>query len=301
MEDSLWIALTIAAAFLQNIRSLLQKQLTGRLSVNGASYVRFCYALPFVWLYLTALLATRSLPLPGAEFWGFCFVGAVGQMVATSALVASFAQRNFAVGTAFSKTEVLQAALFGLVVLGDPVSESLVAGIAISLVGVWLLLVGSSGTPGFLRGTLNAPGMSAALALGLISGGAFAVAFVAYRGAALSLPTGDYLVRAGLTLVAAVTLQTVLMAAYLRLREPGQLRRVIHAWRPGLAVGISGALASVGWFTAATLASAALVRGLGQIELIFALLTSAWFFRERLKPQEVLGAVLVVAGVWVLL
>ena len=71
----MWIALTVAAAFLQNIRSLLQKRLTGRLSVNGASYVRFCYALPFVWVYLGVLLVDRSLPVPAQQFWGFCLVG----------------------------------------------------------------------------------------------------------------------------------------------------------------------------------------------------------------------------------
>ena len=145
------------------------------------------------------------------------------------------------------------------VVLGDPVSASLVAGITISLVGVWFLMVDSP-RRGLFAG---APGTRAALGLGLLSGACFAVAFVAYRGAALSLPSGDFLLRAGVTLVTAVSLQTLLMAGYLRLREPGQLQRVIQAWRPGFAVGVAGALASVGWFTAATLESAALVRGLG--------------------------------------
>ena len=47
----LWLGITLAAAFFQNVRSLLQKRLTGELSVNGAAYVRFLYAVPFAWAY----------------------------------------------------------------------------------------------------------------------------------------------------------------------------------------------------------------------------------------------------------
>ena len=118
----LWIPITVAAAFLQNVRSVLQKQLTGRLSVNGATYVRFCYGLPFAWLYLAMLSSSREIPEPSLQFLGYCLAGGIGQMLATACLVASFTYRNFAVGTAFSKTEVVQAAVFGLVVLGDMVS-----------------------------------------------------------------------------------------------------------------------------------------------------------------------------------
>ena len=52
----LWIPITIAAAFMQNLRSALQKYLKGRLSTGGATYSRFFYAVPFAWLYLAALV-----------------------------------------------------------------------------------------------------------------------------------------------------------------------------------------------------------------------------------------------------
>ena len=56
-----WIPITILAAFLQNVRSMLQKQATRTLSGNGAAYTRFLFALPFVWLYLSFLLLDRAL------------------------------------------------------------------------------------------------------------------------------------------------------------------------------------------------------------------------------------------------
>ena len=39
----LWIPITIAAAFLQNVRSTLQKYLKGRIGTTGATFVRFGY------------------------------------------------------------------------------------------------------------------------------------------------------------------------------------------------------------------------------------------------------------------
>jgi drug/metabolite transporter (DMT)-like permease len=289
----IWIVITVAAAFLQNVRSMLQKRLTGRLSVNGATYVRFLYALPLVWLYLAGLASRQDLPLPNAEFLLYCLAGGVGQILATACLVGSFAHRNFSVGTALSKTEVVQAAIFGLLVLGDPISWQVMTGIAVSLVGVLLL----SNRVGF-KDVFRA---DRAVLLGLVSGAAFAVAIVSFRGASLALSSGDYLIRAAFTLAVAVSMQSLIMGAYLGAFESGELRRVVRAWRPASVVGLTGMLASAGWFTAVTLESAALVRAVGQVELLFTFAASIWFFGERVGWREAVGVALVVIGIWVLL
>ena len=44
---SLWIPITIAAAFLQNVRSALQKNLKGVMGTTGATFVRFGFGMPF--------------------------------------------------------------------------------------------------------------------------------------------------------------------------------------------------------------------------------------------------------------
>lgn len=289
----LWIPITIAAAFLQNVRSMLQKQLTGRLSVNGATYIRFCYALPLAWLYLAALSLSRAVPEPTLEFVGYCLAGGMGQMLATACLVASFTYRNFAVGTAFSKTEVVQAAVFGLVVLGDLISWRVGIGIGLSLIGVLMLSAGIR-----LREVWK---LDRAAGLGLLSGALFAAAIVSYRGAALALESGDFLVRASFSLAISVSMQTLIMGAYLLAREPGQMRRVAAAWRPAFWVGLTGMLASAGWLTAVTLETAALVRAVGQVELLFTFAASVWFFKERVSSREMLGVAFVVLGIYVLL
>jgi drug/metabolite transporter (DMT)-like permease len=289
----LWIPLTIAAAFLQNLRSMLQKRATGALSTNGATYTRFLFGLPFIWLYLGGLSLQGTLPAPNAQFLLYSLVGGVAQIFATATLVAAFTHGNFAVGTAFSKTEAAQTALLGLILLGDTVSGWALAGILVSFVGVVVL-----SNPGRLGRLLEG---NRAMVLGLLSGGGLAVASVSYRGAALSLPDGDFLVRSGATLAVAVTLQTLIMAAYLRVREPLELTRVLRSWRSSLWVGLVGAAASALWFAAMTLVNAGLVRALGQVELLFTFMASIWFFGERVTAKEVIGVVLVVAGLWLLL
>lgn len=289
----LWIPITIAAAFLQNVRSMLQKRATGDLSVNGAAYTRFCFALPFVWVYLVGLGAWSELPEPNIEFLAYCLVGGVAQILATAFLVASFTQGNFAVGTAFSKTEVLQTALFGLLLLGDTLTLDAAAGIAVSFLGV--VILSFRGRLGMLLSG------NRALLLGVLAGAGFGVAAVCYRAASLALPDGGFLQRAGCTLAVTVTLQTLIMGSYLVLREPGELTRVARSWRSSIWVGLTGSTASAGWFTAMTLVSAGLVRAVGQVELLFTFAAAVWFFGERVTVREVLGSLLIILGILLLI
>ena len=301
----LWIPLTIAAAFMQNVRSLLQKQLTGRLSVTGAMATRFLYAAPFAVLYvaLLAQLQGVALPQPSAPFLVWCVTGGVAQIVGTQLLVGLFQQRNFAVGTAYSKTETVQAALFGALLLGEHIDLRTAAAIGVSLVGV--LLFSLSSAP--LRPVNLITGLFSAVGLrGLASGSAFGVSAVCYRAATTSLAdpaaaTHSYLMQAAFTLACVTLLQSLLLIVYMRSREPKTLRAVRAAWRPAVWVGVAGMLASTGWFTAMTLGPVAQVRTLGQIELLFTFLTATLWFRERVRPAEAVGVALLVAGIALLL
>jgi drug/metabolite transporter (DMT)-like permease len=181
------------------------------------------------------------------------------------------------------------AALFGLVLLGDRLAPLALAGILVGLIGLVLL----SATRGLGGGVLNR-----AAAVGLASGAAFAVSAVAYRAASLSLAdAGGLLIRPAFTLACVTLTQTVLMTGYLRLRAPGRVGAVMRAWRIAAPVGAAGMLASLGWFAAFTLASAAQVKAVGQVELFFSWLT-AWFaFGERPSRRETLGMALVAGGI----
>lgn len=229
------------------------------------------------------------------QFAGHVLAGAVCQIVGTVALIRSFQTRNFAVGIAYSKTETVQAALFAAVILGESMSPIAMTGILVSLLGVALL-----STPEGWRVLLHS-GPGPALWYGVAAGAGFGISAVLYRGASLSLPSGDFLVRAAITLVAATTIQTVGMGAYLIWRDRNSVIRIGQVWKRGVWVGLAGMLASAGWFTAMTLERAAYVRALGQVELLFAFVLTLVAFREKVRMSEVLGAVAVVSGLILLL
>ena len=286
-----WLLLTFLGAFLQNIRSFLQRRITDNLSINGSSFVRFLFAIPLA--FVVVLLLVDRIPSLPWTFLGYVIAGGIAQIVGTSCLISAVVKGNFSVGTTLSKTEAAQAALFGLVVLGDAITVSIALGILVSLAGV-ACLSWSSGS--FL------PNLSRrALILGLISGTGFAVAAVCFRGASLSLEFGEFFERAALTVLVAVTLQSIILGIYLLVREPGELARVFQNWRVSSVIGCVGMLASLCWFSAMTLNSAAVVRAVGQIELLFTLMTTIWLFKERLRIVQLLGMVLIVAGIWLLI
>ena len=120
----LWIPITIAAAFLQNLRSVLQKRLTDTLSTWGVTSARFVYAAPLAALLLAGLLVGtgQSAPPPNPTFVISGLLGGLAQILATGLLIHLFSYKNFTVATAFTKTEPVQTALFGIVLLGDRLS-----------------------------------------------------------------------------------------------------------------------------------------------------------------------------------
>lgn len=295
----LWIPITVAAAFSQNLRSALQKHLKGALSTAGATYVRFLYAAPLAVIY-AAVLAGLDFVVPNVNstFVLAAAIGALTQILATALLIYLFSFRNFAVGTTYSKTETVQTAIFGLVILGDQLSAWAVFGIVVSLVGVMAISVAAGEVTwrNLGRSLLHRTAL-----IGIASGTLFGLSAVSIRAASLSLGGDGFMMQAAFTLACVTVFQTLVMSLYMRLREPRQITKSFQAWRVGGLVGLFGMVGSSCWFSAMTLQNAAYVRALGQIELVFTFIASYVFFRERSNGTEVVGVFLVVAGIVVLL
>lgn len=288
---SLWVLFTLFAAATQTLRFVLQKRLKGAgLSTGGATFARFLFAAPIATTAALVALAQADWALPplGSTFAGFVVIGALGQIVATFLTVALFSLRNFAVGIAFTKTETVQVAAFSALLLSETVSPAGWLAIAIGLAGV--LTLSRTPEPGARR-------FGRAALYGLLAGALFGLSAIGYRGATLALQPLPFLARAVVALAAATVLQSVVMGLWLCWREPGEVGRVARRWRQTLPVGVTGVLGSFGWFTAFSLQNAAYVRALGQVEIVFTLLASVLFFRERLALREGLGIALVVVSV----
>jgi drug/metabolite transporter (DMT)-like permease len=212
----------------------------------------------------------------------------VGQLVATALLLRTMEERNFAIGVVYSKTEIVQIALFAIVLLGDPLSAATAAAIALATVGLVLLSPRPAGEAQAARAWT-----SRAALFGLGSGAAFAVSAVGYRGGALALEAQSLFIAAAYVLVWAQTIQTLLLGGWLQARRPGVIAEVLRQWRLSLAAGFLGAAGSAGWFTAMALEPVAHVRTLGLVEVLFSLAVSRRLFKERIGWRELAGTALV--------
>jgi drug/metabolite transporter (DMT)-like permease len=295
----LWIPITVAAALFQNIRTTMQQKIRGVLSVDGANFVRYLYGAPLALCMLAFLVfgTGRHIPTLSLGFFAWVTAAGVAQIVATSLMIHAFTLRNYAVGTVYSKTETVFVALFSTFIAHEGLKLGAWVGILVCLSGVAILSV--RGNFASVRSVLADLTHKGAL-YGLLSGAIFAVAAGGIREAS-KLIEGDFMVR-GITVLACMnTIQVVLMALYLSRRDRPQLGKVWVNWRSSVWVGIFSVLGSACWALAMTLENAALVRAVGQIELVFTFIASHLVLKERPSAGEWIGSVLVVGGVVLIL
>jgi drug/metabolite transporter (DMT)-like permease len=291
----LWIVFTIAAALSQTIRNALQRELTTTVGTAGATHVRFLFGLPFAILFLAAIVFVMRVPLPSANlaFIAWCAFGAVAQIAATALMLMAMQNRSFVVAIAYIKTEPVLVAIFGLAFLGDVLTLPVAAAIIIATAGV----IAMSVTPGPAAANSVKPA-----ALGIVAGAFFALAAVGFRGAVLSLGGSEqFLVSAAYTLVVSLAIQTALLSLWLIAADRKGFLAIFRAWKPSLSAGFMGALASQFWFMAFALSTAASVRTLALIEVLFAQIISQRLFSQKTTLREALGILLVVAGIALLL
>jgi drug/metabolite transporter (DMT)-like permease len=283
-----WALFTVIAAFSQTVRNAAQRQLTTTLGTVGATHVRFLFGFPFALIFLAGVLLAggESLPRPGLSYWAWVADGALAQIAATALMLAAMNQRSFVVTIAYIKTEPVQVALFGLILLGDAVTPSLALAILVATAGVVVMSLKPGAAAGGMRPTLS----------GLAAGAMFGLSAVGFRGAILSLALPSYLMAATFTLAIGLLLQSALLTAYLWLRDPKVLTAIMRSWRPSLFAGFMGALASQFWFLAFALATAASVRTLALVEVLFAQAISRFAFKQQTTPREMAGIVLIVIG-----
>jgi drug/metabolite transporter (DMT)-like permease len=287
-----WALFTIIAAAAQTVRNATQRGLTATLGTVGATHVRFLFGFPFALVFLTAVMIAldQALPRPPLVYWPWIIDGALAQIAATALMLAAMNERSFLVVYAYIKTEPVQVALFGLLFLGDVVTPGMAAAILIATAGVVSMAL-KPGTSSDLQATL----------LGLGAGAMFALSAVGFRGAILSLGLSSYVMAATFTVVVGLLMQAVLLSLYLWLRQPAVLASIIAAWRPSLFAGFMGALASQFWFLAFALTTAASVRTLALVEVLFAQGISRFIFKQPTTGRENFGIVLIVIGVALLL
>ncbi len=286
----LWAVFTLIAAAAQTARNAMQRELTATLGTVGATHVRFLFGFPFALIFLAGVvIATgQDLPQTPLAFWPWVVAGALGQIVATALMLSAMGERSFVVAYAYIKTEPVQVALFGLIFLGDHITPLSAAAILIATAGVIVMsLKPGAASAGTMRSTL----------IGLGGGTMFALSAISYRGAILALQNPDFVLAATFTLAVGLVVQAALLSLYLALRDPQVLRAIMHAWKPSLFAGFMGAFASQFWFLAFAITTAANVRTLALVEVLFAQGVTRFIFKQPTTKREGVGIVLVVIGV----
>jgi drug/metabolite transporter (DMT)-like permease len=286
----LWILMTAAAAPLQVARNALQRGLVGDAGPWGATLVRFLFGLPFsLAIFGAVALVTRGAsPHFSAGYAVAVGLGAVSQIGATAALLVAMRRAGFAVATVMQQSSLPLSAVFGWLALGDRIGAHAWIGIAVTTVGLAILSWPR-------RDQLAGAGLGTAL--GLASGGAFAVALNAYRQAGLALEPHHPIYSATASVCVAQAVQTTIMVTALALLRPASLAAVGRSWRPSLGAGFFGAAASACWFAALALAPAGPVRAVGVIEAPIAAAAGRRLFKERLSPRQLAGGALAAVGV----
>lgn len=290
----LWALFTVAASAGQTLRNALQRDLTARLGVVGATHVRFLFGFPFSLLFLGLMVAITGDAIPSVALASLPVVAiaALAQIGATGLMLAAMKTKSFVVTTAYTKTEPVLVALFGLAFLGEALSVPMALAILVATIGVLLTAWPKDGAGGW-----SLP----ALALGLASAALFAVSAIAFREAIRSLPSGGFGIRASTILALGLAFQSAALTLFLVATDRPALRAIMKLWRPSLFAGFMGALASQFWFLGFALATAAQVRTLALIEVFFARLISGKMFSEKPSPREGLGLILIILGVGLLL
>jgi drug/metabolite transporter (DMT)-like permease len=287
----MWVVVTLFATVFQTSRTAFQHRLRSLLSVSGAGFVRYVYGAPIA-LSAVAIAKLIGADLPGiaSGFWWKIFCGGLAQIVATVMLIRAFDARNFAIGTVFSKTEVVQVALFSLLFLGEGLHVGGYFAIVVCLLGVALLATkGQRFSSAMLK--------DGAALYGSLAGGLFGLAAVSIRAATKNLSGASAPVKALVALAVMNSIQTVVHGSYLLFREPGQAKLALVHWRSSAIVGVLSVCGSACWALAFVLQNAARVRTLGQIELLFTFAISRFWFKDKHVKAEYVASALVLAGV----
>ena len=292
----LWVVFTIAAAATQALRTAVQRRMTATLGNLGASYIRFSYAFPIAWLFcvLYGSYGGTAFPDLPAIFWFWINLAALTQVIFTILLVQLFSHRSFAAAVAFSKTEVLQSAIFEALILGVIVTVQ--TGVAIAL-GVFATVLLSFAKANLAVANLRATLFSRQVAIGLAAGAFLGFCTVCYGAALHSMVGGDVIGNAMYAAAIGTTIQAVCFGIYIFIARREQFIASFVEWRQCGIAGVWAATTSVCWFAGFALYSVAPVRAVGQIELLFSVGFSVLYFKERVSRVELTAIALLATSI----
>jgi drug/metabolite transporter (DMT)-like permease len=286
----MWIFITLFAAGCQSVRTAYQNTLARETGFLHATMSRSLFGLPLVSVYLVAcwqLFGWISVD-NNLRFWVAASICAIAQIMATYFMLRAFQSGSFALGTLLAKTEAVLAALIGLPLLHYTLTIGSWIGIFLGVLGAVVMSVKWK--------NIKQAHKDISLLLGLASGFCFAVTSVTASMASHSL-SGSLITSAGITLWYVLAMQSIILCGIQIYRSKDLLAPFKNELALSCKVGVLSSLGSIGWFTGFALVNPALVKTLGQIEIIGTLYYSKVRFAEKMTKQQWIGGAMIVMSV----
>ena len=279
-----WILFTLGAVVMQTVRNALQSKLSGAVNTSGVTLSRFILAPPIALVYLLILYSSSASQVPefSGTFIAVILCASLLQIAATSLMVILFKQKNFAIGAGLAKSEALVAGVVGMLFFGSYLTPLGWAGIVIGAIAVFVL---SSGN--------RLHGISVqTMVIGLACGTCFALTSLLVREASHMLNV-QHTVAAAWVLLWVLCVQTISLSGYIALTKPFVFRQLTNAKKQVLAISTVSCLGSIYWFTAMALQHVALVKTLGQLEVLLTLILSHYWLKNAVTKREIAGLLLI--------
>ena len=279
-----WILFTLGAIVMQTVRNALQSKLSGAVNTSGVTLSRFILAPPIALVYLLILYSSSASQVPefSGSFIAVILCASLLQIAATSLMVILFKQKNFAIGAGLAKSEALVAGVVGMLFFGSYLTPLGWAGILIGAIAVFVL---SSGN--------RLHGISVkTMVIGLACGTCFALTSLLVREASHMLNV-QHTVAAAWVLLWVLCVQTISLSGYIALTKPFVFRQLTNAKKQVLAISTVSCLGSICWFTAMALQHVALVKTLGQLEVLLTLVLSHYWLKNTVTKREIAGLLLI--------
>lgn len=286
----MWIIITLFAAGCQSVRTAYQNSLSRDAGFLHATMSRSLYGLPLVSVYLFVcycLFGWVTLP-EDMKFWLVASICAVSQIIATYLMLRVFQSGSFTQGTLLAKTEAVQAALIGLPLLHYALTVGAWLGVVLGVLGALVMSIKWK--------DLKQAHKDTSLIFGLASGFCFAITSVT-ASMATHMLSGSIITSAGVTLWYVLALQSVILCGIQIVKSRDVLAPFRCSLGLSMKVGILSSLGSIAWFTAFALANPALVKTLGQIEVLGTLYYSKVRFKEKLSKQQWVGGIMILVSV----
>ena len=280
----MWFTLALLSALFQVLRNMVMKQLGHTLDETINVWGRFTFLLPFA----AVGVIWKGVPPVQEGFWKVGLYFGISQVLGTLCLSKALKQSDISLVTPLWKLSLILLVLWGYFTLGEVPSFLGLVGVALSLIGMYLLNIRRAWISFWapFAALFRDPGQRWTLLSAM--GYAPSVVFIK-KMALMSDPMFAVLI-GYLFCAVLITPYTV----YRSRRHFGQLGRY---WRGFMSLGALAALSTWSGTTAYTLTLSSYVEAVKQLEVLLAITIGYFFFGEGSTIRAIwMGALVMMIG-----